>query len=198
MDIRWLAGRNGRARAVSMLAAAVLVPAMMAAASSPARAVAAGPAAGRHAATAGTITTMAGGIGGPGPATSVAVRACGVSIGGGSLYVASTWSVRKVSPATDALTTPAGTGAQGPPADGGPATRASLYTCGTTVDAAGNLLVADVNDNRLRVVASKTGTFYQQHMTAGDIYTAAGSFGISLDGGFAADPVTHSSIIFPQ
>jgi len=159
MDIRWLVDRNGRARAVPVLAAVVLVPAMLAAASGPARAVAAGPRASGRAATAGTITTMAGGVGGPGPATSVAVRACGVSLGNGSLYVASTWSVRKVSPATDALTTPAGTGAQGPPADGCPATRASLSTCGTSVDARGNLVVADTQDSRVRVVAVHTGTW---------------------------------------
>src|SRR5215472_9288919 len=59
MGIKWLAGHNGRARAVPMLAAAALVPAMMAAASGPARAVAAEPRASGHTATAGTITTMA-------------------------------------------------------------------------------------------------------------------------------------------
>jgi hypothetical protein len=168
-----------------MLAAAVLVPVMMAAASGPARGVTAGPPASRHAASAGTITTMAGGVGGPGRATSVGVRACGVSLGNGSLYIAGTYSVRKVSPATDALTTPAGTGARGPVADGGPATRASLLTCGTSVDAAGNLLVADINDNRLRVVAARTSTFYGQAMTAGHIYTIAGTGkrGFSGDGG---------------
>ena len=195
MDTRWLADRNGRTRAVPMLAAAVLVSAVMAVASGPARAVTAGPPASGQAATAGTITTIAGGVGGPGPATSVAVRACGVSIGGGSLYVADTWSVRKVSPATDALTTPAGIGAKGPVADGGPATRASLEPCGTAVDAAGNLLVADVNDNRLRVVASKTGTFYGQAMTAGHIYTIAGTGkrGFSGDGG----PATSAEMYGP-
>ena len=39
----------------------------------------------------------------------------------------------------------------GPVADGGPATRASLSTCGTSVDAAGNLVIADVNANRLHL-----------------------------------------------
>jgi NHL repeat-containing protein len=193
MGIRWLMGRNGRARAVPMLAAAVLVPAMMAAASGPA---AAGPRASGRVAPAGVITTMAGGAGGPGRATSVGVRACGVSLGNGSLYVASSWSVRKVSPATDALTTPAGTGARGPVADGRPAPRASLYTCGTSVDAAGNLLIADVNDNRLRVVASKTGTSYGQAMTAGHIYTIAGTGkrGFSGDGGPAASAQMNGPI----
>ena len=93
-----------------MLAAAVmLVPAMTVAANGPARPVT-GPdsQASRQAASAGVISTMAGGVGGPTQATRVGMRACGVSLGNGSLYVADEWSVRKVSPATDALTTPAG------------------------------------------------------------------------------------------
>jgi hypothetical protein len=39
---------------------------------------------------------------------------------------------------------------------------------------AGNLLISDLTDNRVRVVAGRTGTFYGQAMTAGDIYTIAG------------------------
>ena len=35
-----------------------------------------------------------------------------------------------------------------------------------------NLVLAD--ESRVRVVAAKTGTFYGQHMTVGDIYTVAG------------------------
>ena len=43
-----------------------------------------------------------------------------------------------------------------------------------TVDAAGNLLIADTGNSRIRVIAAATGTFYGQAMTAGDIYTIAG------------------------
>ena len=32
-------------------------------------------------------------------------------------------------------------------------------------------MIADINNNRVRVVAGRTGTFYGQPMTAGDIYT---------------------------
>ena len=42
------------------------------------------------------------------------------------------------------------------------------------MDAAGNLLIADTGNGRVRVVAASTGTFYGQAMTAGDIYTVAG------------------------
>ena len=45
---------------------------------------------------------------------------------------------------------------------------------GATVDPQGNLVIADTGDNRVRVVAATTGTFYGQPMTAGDIYTVAG------------------------
>src|SRR5689334_18874794 len=54
---------------------------------------------------------------------------------------------------------------------------------GISVDAAGNLLIADEGNSRIRVVAATTGTFYGKAMTAGDIYTVAGDG----TGGFAGD-----------
>jgi sugar lactone lactonase YvrE len=78
----------------------------------------------------------------------------------------------------------AGNGNSGFSGDGGPATSAELQNPdGVTVDAAGNVLIADLLNNRVRVVAEQTGTFYGQSMTAGDIYTIAGS----VLGGFAGD-----------
>ena len=60
--------------------------------------------------------------------------------------------------------------------DGGPATSATLaFPDGLTVDPAGNAVIADFGDSRVRVVAARTGTFYGQAMTAGDIYTVAGN-----------------------
>jgi sugar lactone lactonase YvrE len=82
----------------------------------------------------------------------------------------------------------AGTGSAGYTGDGGAATTATLYyPQGVTVDAAGNLVVADTGNNVIRVVAATTGTFYGQQMTAGDIYTIAGTgtLGFSGDGGQA-------------
>jgi len=46
---------------------------------------------------------------------------------------------------------------------------------GVAVDGAGNLVVADTINNRIRVSAAATGTFYGKAMTAGDIYTIAGN-----------------------
>src|SRR6266571_3805451 len=91
--------------------------------------------------------------------------------------------------------TVAGDGTSGFSGDGGPATSAGLSLRGVAVDAAGNLLIADTFNRRVRVVAHKTGTFYGQAMTAGDIYTVAGdgNFGFSGDGG----PATSAGLSGP-
>jgi len=81
--------------------------------------------------------------------------------------------------------------------DGGPATAAALASPNqTAVDGTGNLVIADSGNNRVRVVAAGTGTFYGQAMTAGDIYTVAGSgtFGTSGDGG----PATGAELNGPR
>ena len=93
--------------------------------------------------------------------------------------------------------TVAGTGTTGFSGDGGPATSAELDSPrGVTVDGAGNLVIADRGNNRIRVVAASTGTFYGQAMTAGDIYTVAGSgtLGFSGDGG----PATSAELASPD
>src|SRR5690349_24502853 len=67
--------------------------------------------------------------------------------------------------------------------DGGAALTAGMSPIGISVDAAGNLVIADNGNSRVRVVAATTGTFYGKPMIAGDIYTVAGD-GTS---GFARD-----------
>ena len=98
--------------------------------------------------------------------------------------------------------TVAGDGTQGFSGNGGPATKAALFwPYGVRVDRAGDLVIADTNNNRIRVVAARTGTFYGRAMTAGHIYIVAGdgtrwytgdggpatNAGISLPGGVAFD-----------
>jgi hypothetical protein len=59
--------------------------------------------------------------------------------------------------------------------DNGRATRAELaHPGGATVDNAGNILVSDSANGRVRVIANRTGQFYRRHMVAGDIYFLAG------------------------
>src|SRR5215467_1921577 len=175
-------GAGGLGRAVAAVAALVTVAGLAGAGRAQAAQDHAGPGLARSAplAAAGVISTVAGGVGGPGRATTVALPAadlpgdCGVSFHGGSLYVADFSTVREVSAQTDRLTTPAGTGALSPMANGGPAAKAAVRTCDMTVDGHGNLVLADER-GLVRVVAAGTGTFYGVPMTAGDIYVVAGS-----------------------
>jgi hypothetical protein len=89
----------------------------------------------------------------------------------------------------------AGTGGQGYTGDGGPAAKATLdQPEAVTIDGQGNLVIADTVNNRVRVVAAATGTFYGQRMAAGDIYTIAGGGG-SLANGV---PATSASLYFPE
>src|SRR6266516_2080890 len=177
------AGHRGRPvrpglRAITMVTvtaavtmAAAMVPAV-ALASGGGRAAAAGHPA-RAVAAAGVISTLAGGVGGPGPATQVSLPdICGLAVAAGNMYVGDRGSVRKIS-STGSLTTPAGIGIGGSLGDRGPAVQASVGACGIAVDHAGNLVIADTG-GRIRVVAARTATFYGQAMTAQHIYTVAG------------------------
>jgi hypothetical protein len=172
MNPEVISGHTTSARILFTGAAAVLALGT-ALASGPGRAVAAPQ--GTAATAPGTITTVAGGVGGPGEATKVALGPCGVRRQGGSLYVADGPAVRRVA-ANDQLTTPAGTGVGIGPADsGGLATGSNLDTCSVAADSAGNLLIAEQNHLQVSVVAAKTGSFYGQAMTAGHIYPVAGN-----------------------
>ena len=85
--------------------------------------------------------------------------------------------------------TVAGDGTAGFSGDSGPAVSAEIHgPPGIAVDGSGNLLITDTGSNRVRVVAARTGTFYGQSLTAGDIYTLAGNgtAGFSGNGGAAA------------
>jgi sugar lactone lactonase YvrE len=86
------------------------------------------------------------------------------------------------------ISTVAGNGTWGYSGDGGPASAAELaYPAGVGLDASGNLVICDSGNAAVRVVAVTDGTFYGVPMTAGDIYTVAGTgtTGSSGDGGRA-------------
>jgi hypothetical protein len=150
--------------AVSLVAAAGLVWAGPAQAAGTARRPAAG-----------TITTVAGGIGGPGPAVNVAIRACGVKFSAGALYIGGGDLIRRVDPRTGQLSTVATGMADGYYIDEGAYVPGGA--CGVTVDSAGNVLVADAD--RVRVLAERTGRFYGLKMTARHVYTIAGQKNVS-------------------
>ena len=182
--VRSHAGVAGRL--ATFAATVALVPAaVVAAGGTPAGASAHPAAVARTAAAPGTISTSAGGVGGPAKATKVALQPCGVVAGSGYLYINATNTVRQVNATTDWLTTPAGTGVPGPLGDSGPAAKASLNSdCGITRDHFGNEVIADTFNGRIRVVAAHTRTYYGQAMTAGSIYTVAGrgTYGYRRDG----------------
>ena len=143
---------------------------------------------------AGVISTVAGnGIAGfsgdGGLATSAVLQnPYGVSVdAAGNLYIADydNQRIRKVTPA-GVISTVAGNGIAGFGGDGGLATSASLYyPSGVSVDAAGNLYIADRHDQRIRKVTP-----------AGVISTVAGSgvAGFGGDGGLA----TSASLYYPS
>jgi len=158
--------------------------------------------------TAGDVYIVAGGgfngLGDGGPATFAEVSATGVAVDAtGNLVLADRGNnrIRVVAVKTgtfygQAMTkgdiyTVVGGGTSGL-GDGGPATKARLAAPGAVaLDAAGNLVIADSQNGRVRVVAAKTGTFYGQAMTAGDIYTVAGGGTSGLgDGG----PATSAEV----
>ncbi|MGH3157683.1 MAG: RHS repeat-associated core domain-containing protein [Streptosporangiaceae bacterium] len=118
----------------------------------------------------------------------------------GDLFIADQGNnrVQEVSAATGNITTIAGsaTGAAGyTPA--GPATSALLDAPdGVAVDAAGDVYIADSGNNRVEEVYASGGKSWGQAMTAGDMYTIAGSAsaasGLSGDGGAAASALLWS------
>jgi hypothetical protein len=109
-------------------------------------------------------------------AAGVSISPCAIKYADGSLYIGS-GVVYRVSQRTGVLTTVAGSGVGGAaypeqPGDGIPAAEFGFVNpCGTAVDGAGNVLVAD--SDQVLAVAAKNGTFYGRHMAAGRIYTVS-------------------------
>lgn len=154
--------------------------------------------------TAGNIYTVAGtgtsgyaGDGGPATAAQL-YQPYGVTIDtGGNLYIADWYNnrIRKVNTG-GIITTVAGNGTPGYSGDGGAATGAKLYRPQkVAVDSTGNLYIADAFNHRIRMVPAADGTHFGIAMTAGNIYTVAGTgtSGYSGDGG----PATAARLYFP-
>jgi hypothetical protein len=145
--------------------------------------------------TAGDIYTIAGGgpggsphQGDGGPATQALLGPVGLTVGPSGMVIiadAGFQRARVVAGQTatfygQAMTagdiyTVAGLGGTPFCCDGAPATTAQMTApFAVTADVAGNVVIADINNNRIRVAAAATGTFFGQAMTKGDIYTVAG------------------------
>jgi hypothetical protein len=144
----------------------------------------------------GTISTIAGGVGGPGPATAIGLsEPCGLAFApsSGHLYIGQSSLVRALDPATGQLTAAVGTGLFGTESasgyvapDGTPATAAGLNgACHVAADSRGDLALAAWDTAQVQFVPASSGTYFGQAMTAGAIYVIAGDgkIGSSGDGG---------------
>jgi sugar lactone lactonase YvrE len=156
------------------------------------------------AASTGIITTVAGtgtyGYSGDGGPAINAKLDCpyGVAVdGSGNLYIADANNnvIRMVAASTSSpflagtltpgyIYTVAGTGQQGNySGDGGAATSAMLFAPqSVAIDGSGNLYIADVRNQRVRMVAASTSTPFVASTIKGYIYTVAGTGATSYNG----------------
>jgi hypothetical protein len=84
--------------------------------------------------------------------------------------------------------------------DNGPATRAQLNFATVSAiraDSFGNILIADAANNRVRVLADRTGMYYGRHMIAGDIYTIAGDGSAAVTGVRDGVRATRAAVAAP-
>jgi hypothetical protein len=158
---------------------------------------------------AGFIYTVAGDgnctFSGPGgPATGAGIDPYGVAVdAAGNLVIAVNDRVMAVAESTGTfygqpmtagdIYTVAGDGSSEWTGGGIPAVDAGMSPGTVAVDSDGNLLIGDLINHRVLVVADRTGTFYGQPMTSGDVYSLAGngSHTSSGDGG----PATNAGFV---
>jgi Concanavalin A-like lectin/glucanases superfamily/Domain of unknown function (DUF2341)/NHL repeat len=143
-----------------------------------------------------TITTIAGdgfpgysGDNGPAICAELFNPASVTLDSSGNLYIGDyeNHAVRKVAASSGTIATVAGNGTAGYAGDNGPATSAELsYPAAVSVDAAGNVYIADYGNHAIREVSATTGT----------ISTVAGNGieGYSGDGG----PATSAELSYPH
>ena len=142
---------------------------------------------------AGSSSGTGGFSGDSGAATSALLEApTQVALDGSfDVYIVDTFNnrVREVSASTAKISEFAGNGGTfAQDGDGGPAVTAGLFQPGgEAADAAGDIYIADLGNNRVQEIAATSHTQWGIAMTAGDVYTIAGSAiglpGLSGDGG---------------
>ena len=125
---------------------------------------------------AGHTSTLAGGsCAGPG---SIG-HPSGVAVDDqGDVYIAEATAqrVQVVRPTGPAVVTVAGTGRAGFNGDGLAGTASELdEPMGVAVDGSGDLVIADTANCRVRVLAARSATLFGRAMTAGHLYTVAGT-----------------------
>jgi sugar lactone lactonase YvrE len=114
-------------------------------------------------------------------AGTVVTVVCSV-VTGSVLANASPSSAKGSGSASDVMTTVAGGGLTTALVNGSSSASVSLgFPVAAVTDAHGNVVIADQNNNVIRVAAASTGTFYGQAMSAGHIYTVVGDG--NLNGG---------------
>ena len=126
--------------------------------------------------------------------------------GAGNLYIADTGNnvIRRIDAATGIITTVAGNGTAGDSGDNGPAPSASLNSpAGISVDAVGNLYIADTANHKIRAIcATGTASLYGVSCgAAGDVISLAGDGYTTATGtgGYSGDkgPATSAELNFP-
>ena len=149
----------------------------------------------------GKISTFAGngsygysGDGGPAASAKMS-NPTGIAMdAAGDLFIADTDNhvIREVVKSTGKIITVAGDGSRGSGGDNGPATFAELhYPTGVALDAAGDLFIADTDNDQIREVVASTGNII---VVAGSAYSGFGGDGgpaisaqLSHPGGVALD-----------
>ena len=146
--------------------------------------------------TTGVITTVAGGgtgdLGDGGTATDATFSSHPMRVAGdraGNLFVADAHHarIRKIDTATQIIDTVAGCGVEGYSGDDGTAVHAQIASPhGTALDQHGNIYIADLKNDRIRMVDASTGTI--------TTVAGAGEHGYSGDGGPATEAMLASPI----
>jgi RHS repeat-associated protein len=164
---------------------------------------------------AGSSAGTAGSSGNKGPASSALLsHPSGLATdAAGNLYIAdftndrvaeiavATGKQRGVKLTADDLYVIAGSAAAGPglTGDGGPATTGLLdEPTSVAADPAGDVYIGDSVNNRVQEVPAASGTQWSQSMSAGDVYTVAGSAGGAKGNSGDGGPATSALMSDPQ